>query len=492
MAAVTTAGPGGRTGSRSGRVVAAGLLSGAYLLVVLLPLIVALGVGAPRLPGLHDLSSSLAMVGFAVLLLEFVFSGRFRLLTDLVGMDALMRFHQFSGYVVLVLLLAHPYLYAFFPAATGPIDGGVATGSGGSGWAGVTGFIAWFGLIALVFMAMFRDELPIPYERWRLGHGLGAAAIAVLALVHTLGAGTTASAAAVGGVWIAGVVLALATLAHVYVIKPWLQLRRPWHVEAVTQLAPAIHELTVAPSGHRGLDYRAGQFVWLRIAPRPWGLREHPFSLACAPGDGATLRFVIKANGDYTRRIGEIEPGARAWIDGPYGRFGRADGDAAALLFIAGGVGLAPILGLLRDRLQAGDPRPMRLIHACRRQRDMILADELAELQRGLDLEVVRVVDEAGRAPGTWPGPVDRDLLQRCLAHAAPERTHCRICAPPGMIDAMETMLVELGVAPSRITSERFRYRFGAASPLARRARRVYLALAGMAVVAAIAFAAAG
>jgi predicted ferric reductase len=466
------------------------LLAAAWLLAVLSPLIIAGVSGAGGRPGMHDLASTIAMVGFAALLLEFPLSGRFRALTDPVGMDALMRFHQFSGYVVLMLLLLHPYLYAMIPAQADPVAGPMVTDSGGSALSGVTGFIAWFALIGLVFMAIFRDDFGIPYERWRLTHGLGAAAVAVLGLVHTLGAGTAAATPAVAAFWVVAVVLALLTLVHVYAIKPWLRSRRPWRVREVNRLADDIHELRVEPDGHDGLYFRAGQFAWLRIAPSPWGLREHPFSIASAPGDGAALRFLVKANGDYTGRIGEIFAGERAWVDGPYGRFGAVRDDDEALLFVAGGVGLAPMLGLLRERLHAGDVRPMRLVYACRWQRDMVLEDELDELAKQLDLEVIRVVDEETRRPGTLPGPIDRALLEQCLPAVERSRIGCFICAPPGMIDAMETLLVDLGVPPSRIHSERFRYRFGAASPLARRARRAYLFMASLAVLGAVIFAA--
>jgi predicted ferric reductase len=200
------------------------------------------------------------------------------------------------------------------------------------------------------------------------------------------------------------------------------------------------------------------------------------------------LRFVVKANGDFTRAIGDIEPGTRAWIDGPYGRFGLTGRGAEALVFIAGGVGLAPILSLLRERMHAGDRRPMRLIHASRWRRDLVLETELRELARQLDLEVLTVVDEADRPEGALPGPVDRDLLERALPPVARERIACSICAPPGMIDAMETALVELGIPHGAIASERFRYRYGAASPVARRVKRVYAGVAGVLVLAVVVF----
>lgn len=467
------------------------LLAICYVAIATLPLLLAVVSGAGGRPGLRELGSSIAMVGFAALLLEFVLSGRFRPLTDPVGMDAIMRLHQFSGHVVLALLLVHPYLYAMIPPEAGPAATRIAAATGGGTLGAVTGFLAWFGLIALVFTAVFRDELPLTYESWRLTHGLGAAAVAVLGLVHTIDAGAAAAAPAVRAFWIVAVGLALLTLVRVYVIGPWLKSRRPWRVGRVTRLAANVHALEIQPEGHAGLDYRAGQFAWLRIAPGPWGLREHPFSIASAPGEGSALRFLIKGNGDYTSRIGDVAPGARAWLDGPYGHFVHAHDDAEALVFIAGGVGLAPILGLLRERLHRGDRRPLRLVYACRWGGDMVLQEELAALEHALDLQVVRVVDDAERPPGTLAGPVDHALLERTLPPVAHERIGCFVCAPPGMIDAMETALVELGVPPNRIASERFRYRYGAGSPVARRFRRIYAGVAAVLVLAAVAFAAA-
>jgi len=472
---------------RGGTLAAAALIVG-YLLVATAPLLLASVTGVGHRPGLQELASAVAMVGFAALLLEFVLSGRFRLLTDPVGMDALMRFHQFSGHLVLFLLVAHPLLYVAFPVQTGLVDGRVVEPTGGGAVAGVAGFGAWFLLIGLVLTAVLRDELSITYEAWRLTHGCGAAVVAALGLVHTLEAGTGATAPLMRTFWVAAVVLALAALIQVYGVKPWLRWRRPWRVSRVQRLAPDIHELVIEPDGHEGLAFHAGQFVWLRIAPRPWGLREHPFSIASAPGDGRALRFLIKANGDHTGSIGTIEPGARAWVDGPYGRFRPADTDADALLFIAGGVGLAPILSLLRERMHAGEQRPVRLIHACRWRRDLVAADELAELSRQFNLEVMTVVDEADRPATAHAGPVNRQLLERSLPPVAPERIACAICAPPGMIDAMETELTELGVSHRHIASERFRYRYGAASPSARRVRRLYWAVATTIGLAAVVF----
>jgi predicted ferric reductase len=51
-------------------------------------------------------------------------------------------------------------------------------------------------------------------------------------------------------------------------------------------------------------------------------MREHPFSFSSSPAPGGRpLEFTIKALGDFTRTIGSMPPGLRAFVDGPYGAF---------------------------------------------------------------------------------------------------------------------------------------------------------------------------
>ena len=98
---------------------------------------------------------------------------------------------------------------------------------------------------------------------------------------------------------------------------------RPWLDEASSSIAmmasatlesvgDRLWSLTIAPDGHAGLTYPAGQFVWLRLNCSAFSVREHPFSIASAPSDWKALRFLIKEVGDFTRQIGALPIGARA------------------------------------------------------------------------------------------------------------------------------------------------------------------------------------
>ena len=99
--------------------------------------------------------------------------------------------------------------------------------------------------------------------------------------------------------------------------------------------------------GHAGLQFQAGPFAWLKLDRGPFALREHPFSIAYAPCEGPRLRFLVKELGDFTRTIGTLRPGVRAFADGPYGLPHLDRRTAPGIVFLCGGVGIAPALSML-------------------------------------------------------------------------------------------------------------------------------------------------
>lgn len=88
------------------------VLLAVYMTVVLLPLALAYIEEMPPRSVRDELSSGLAMIAFAMLMLEFVISGRFRIVSDSAGIDLTMRFHQLVARSLTGFLLIHPFLYA--------------------------------------------------------------------------------------------------------------------------------------------------------------------------------------------------------------------------------------------------------------------------------------------------------------------------------------------------------------------------------------------
>lgn len=430
----------------------------AYLVITLLPLGLAWWQGLPPRPFRDELATGLAMTGFSMLLVEFVLSGRFRRVSGRIGIDITMRFHQLIARVLAAFILVHPFLYSLPMSGSRPWDltGREALDLGGAAF--VTGGLAWLLLPALVVISIFRRDLPYRYETWRLLHGIGAALIALLSLHHALDAGRYSAGQALAVFWVVMFAIAIATLVHVYLTGPLRRLRHPYNVVSLERIAAKSWELVIEPRRGPAIDFLPGQFVWLTVGHAPFSITEHPFSISSCPADRPRIGFTIKEVGDFTGHIGEIPPGTRAYVDGPHGNMVLPEDHPAGITFIAGGVGLAPIMSMLRQLRVDRDKRPVRLIYGNRAPEQIMYRDELETMAEELNMTVDYVLSEP---PPGWSGHVgiiDENLLgELARADEDPDRLYV-VCGPTPMIDSVEDILERLGVPMSRVLSEKFSY----------------------------------
>ena len=430
----------------------------AYLAIVLLPLGLAYAQNAPRRSLTDEVSSALAIVAFAMLLMEFLLSGRFRGISKSIGIDRIMRFHQWAGRFLTVILLIHPFLYATPLKPSLPWDSVGQLTLGLSAATFVTGLMGWILLAALVIFSIFRDQFPYRYETWRLSHGLGAVLIAFLAAHHAIEAGRYSGFPYLKAYWLTMLGVAVFTLIHAYVITPIRQRRHPYRVVSLKKIALKTWELNVAPVSGAAIEFVAGQFCWLTLNRSPFAITEHPFSISSCPADRPSIAFVIKEAGDFTNAIGSVHLGASAFIDGPYGHLTITGKSGTGIAFIAGGVGIAPIMGILRQLRAEKDGRPMVLFYGNRTVTQIIYRSELEEMKDTFDIAIHHVLAEP---PDDWTGDVgqlDERMLQKYLNADHHANWLYVVCGPPPMIDSVAKTLDDLGVPARQIISEKFIY----------------------------------
>ncbi len=472
----------------SGSTIVAAAMFVAYVALAIAPMLIAALSGLHPRPFLDDFSSGIAMAGFAMLLAEFVLSGRFRAFSATIGIDLAMQLHQLLARTALVLLLLHPMLYTLPLAPQRPWDPTLVLTLGLSPAATVTGLTAWGLLAVLVMAALFRNSMPWRYETWRLAHGLGAVVIAAASLHHVLDAGRYSRLTGMVVFWWSAFAVAVASLVVVYVLRPLIQRRRRYRVKSVSGAAAGTWELVLAPDASFRIAYRAGQFAWLKLgSPRP--LFENPFSFSSAPAQGDELRFLIKEAGDFTGGIASASPGTPAFLDGPHGCFTLDDKGSEGIVLIAGGIGIAPMLSLLRQLAATNDPRRVILIYGNRVREQVVDVEGLADTPRLRNFTFHPVLSEP---PIDWTGlqgQLDREILECCLPKEERGRLTYYLCGPTPMIDSVERALDALGVPLARIIAEKFQYDFGRRTRRNRRTVAAWLAISAMLVAAAALFA---
>ncbi len=450
------------TGSRSAAQLSPLALGLLYLLFCFAPLGFALTRSvAPASPWEH-VAAGLGLIGLGAMGIQFVTSGRFRTVSRHLGIDKIMAFHKIAAWWVLLALLLHPLVYVVPTWLEAPDLGLERLAAYLTLPRYRTGVVALAALALLVASSALRERLPWRYEVWRASHVVLGLVALVAGLHHALAAGRFSAMGALEGFWWAEGGAVVAVIAILYGWR-WLRLhQRPWRLNSIVKRADRLWELDIQPAdGTPPLAYRAGQFVWMTEGSRRFPLLDHPFSIADSPTRPG-LGLIVKEAGNFTRGIGALAPGTPIGIDGPHGDFTLEDHPGESVLLLAGGVGIAPIIGLLRDLAARGDPRPIRLAYAAGRTANFACLPEIDAARSRLDLQATLLSEEAG---ADWTGVVgrlDRGRLERMLVGLDPQRSVALICGPGPMVTAASDALLDLGMPMDRVIYERFDYSGGA------------------------------
>jgi predicted ferric reductase len=421
-----------------------------YVLVAVSPLAVGLLEDLPRRTWLTEFSVALGFLGLVIFALQFGLVARFQHVSAPFGMDALLQYHRQIAFVALAFALVHPViLFLEDPGKLRLLNPVTAPARARLGMAAV------LALLGIVGISVFRKRLGIRYEVWQLLHGLLAVAVVGLSLAHALGVGFYTGRGASRALWVALSAGLAALLGWVRVVKPLLRLRRPWRVEEVVAERGSSWTLVLAPEGHAGFRFEPGQFGWLILGRSPFALTQHPFSISSSAAGPGRIAFTIKARGDFTATVGRVAPGTRAYVDGPYGLFTMERHGGSGFVLIAGGVGITPLISMVRTMADRGDARPVTLVYGNKDWEGVTFREELEALSKRMNLRVVHVLEQP---PGGWAGEkgfVTAELLRRHLP-AGYEGLRYFVCGPAPMMDAMERELASLGVPDARVVTERF------------------------------------
>lgn len=425
---------------------------GLYLALVFAPLFVLLLGPVPPGRGFWwEFSAAAGYAGLSMMGIQFALTARFKRATAPFGIDIIYYFHRQFSILAFLFIILHP-LFLAFASPRYAIDSLNPYTAPWMNKAALGGMVC-FGLVLAT--SLWRKRLGIQYEQWRLWHGVLAVTGVALSIAHIEGAGYYIAVPWKRTLWTSYAVFWVGLIVYVRAVKPWSMLRRPYVVGKVRKERGRAWTLDVRPDGHEGLTFKPGQFAWLTIGTSPFAIEEHPFSFSSSAEKPQTLSFTIKELGDFTSTIKDIAVGQRVYLDGPYGSFSVDRHMAPGYVFIAGGIGIAPVMCMLRSLADRSDSRPLMLVYATRVLENATFLDEIELLKARLNLNVIHVLESPAEGWRGERGYPNRDVLQRCLP-ANSEGYHYFICGPDPMMDMAEVALYKLGVPVSRFHSERF------------------------------------
>jgi predicted ferric reductase len=422
-----------------------------YLLIVLSPLAFMMVRPTPAPRGFWvEFSIGLGFVGLLQMALQFLLIARYKHLTAPYGIDLILKYHRQIALVALGLIVAHPMILVIDNPSLLPL-----LNPFGGTWASRAGNSSVYLLILLIVLSLFRKQLKIGYEVWRVTHAILSVMVIVLAHIHVSLAGhyTDALWKELALLAISGVMIGF--FVYLRLIKPILQQRRHFRVTSVRPERGNTWVLTVAADGHAGMPFKPGQFAWLKFGRSAFTPQENPFSFSSSASNSQELSFGIKELGDFTRTVKNIKIGTPAYLDGPHGSFSIDLLPEAGYVFIAGGIGITPFISMLETMADRKDKRPVILFYGEKNLNTAAFREELAELESKLDLKVIYVLDSPDEDWDGETGYITKEVLARHLPEEGIKREFL-ICGPNVMTDSVEDALQAIGIPLQRIHSERF------------------------------------
>jgi predicted ferric reductase len=424
-----------------------------YLLFILAPLFALMAGSWPPPRGFWtEFSVALGYSGLAMMGLQFGLTARFRFVTEPWGEDVIYHFHRQISQIAVGLVIAHMLiLFIVQPELLAPRNIVEAP------WSARLAVVAVAALVALIVMALWRVKLNISYETWHLTHILLAVVAIAAGIIHMVGSGFYLTDPWKRGLWIGLTIFWVGLLFYVRLVKPLFIMRRPYRVSEVREERGDTWTLGMRPEGHSGLRFGPGQFGWLTLWGSPFKITGHPFSFSSsAEAAGGRVEMTIKNLGDFTGGIQKVPVGRCVYLDGPYGTF-TIGNPADMHVLIAGGIGVTPMMSMIRTLADRGDKRPVILIYGSKDWDSITFREGLEALKARLNLTVVHVL---ANPPTGWTGEqgfITAELFKRCLPPPYAEHEYF-ICGPDVMMDAIEKALKELGVPLSKYHSERYSF----------------------------------
>lgn len=231
-------------------------------------------------------------------------------------------------------------------------------------------------------------------------------------------------------------------------------------VARIFQETPTVKTFRLAPVegvGPLPFMFEPGQFLTVAVSIGETQVKRS-YSIASSPCCHGWCEITVKheSGGMVSGYLHErAKEGDSLDVSGPYGRFTFRGAEAPSVVFIAGGVGITPLMSSIRYLTDQSWNGRIELIYACTRLDAVIFREELGYLaQRHPNLHVTIVL--SNESSDAWTGP--RGFITSELLARVPEIRSRRIhlCGPPAMTDAVKQALAHLGVAQDAIHTELF------------------------------------
>jgi ferredoxin-NADP reductase len=209
--------------------------------------------------------------------------------------------------------------------------------------------------------------------------------------------------------------------------------------------------------------FKAGQYINLTLSgsqPQfgPSDGMTHTFSIVSSPSDEEILVTTRMRGTVFKQALSSLPVGSGVRIEGPIGSFSLHNNTSRPAVFLAGGIGIAPVLSMLSYATQEKLRHPIILFYANRYLEDAAFIDALWKLERANPrFRFVPTLTRMAHNKGRWKGKTGHISAEMLLTQVGTVRGPIYyIAGPPTMVAAARRSLIEVGADEDDIRTEEF------------------------------------
>jgi ferredoxin-NADP reductase len=183
-------------------------------------------------------------------------------------------------------------------------------------------------------------------------------------------------------------------------------------------------------------------------------LSKH-FSFSSSPTEKVYIEFTKKfTDHEYSLALKSAKVSDWARIDAPYGQF-TFEGEYPKIALLGGGIGITPFISICKNATDKALNCKISLFYGCRTENDLTFKKELEALaEKNKNLSIILMVTEPTEQWKGETGIINAEIVKRYLPDYKENMFYT--CGPPTMVEAMEKIVLNLGLPKEKLKREYF------------------------------------
>lgn len=211
----------------------------------------------------------------------------------------------------------------------------------------------------------------------------------------------------------------------------------------------------------KGVEFRAGQHAeWTLIDPPETDAEgnNRMFSLVSSPSEDKLEIATRMRDTAFKRTLDKMAIGDKITLANPHGSFTLHNDSTKLAVFLIGGIGITPVMSIIKDATEKSLPHQLFLFYSNRRMEDAAFMQELNELaQRNKNFKFIPTMTEVEKSNQSWEGEkgyINQAMIEKYVPDM--QLAIYYISGPINMVEAMRKVLNKSGVSDDSIKTEEF------------------------------------